>query len=313
MKPLLFLFIFCASLFADAHILCYHRFDDPKPKYKHTNISAKKFLQQIETLKSEGYKFASLASIVAPLKSKKPIGDKLIVITIDDAYKTFYEHAFPILKAQKIPFTLFVYTDAVNNKYKDYMTWEQVKEVSKYGEVQLHSHAHKDLTKLTADELKKDTAEGVSSFEKNMGYKPKFYAIPFGVYNLAVKNSLKASGFEAIMTVDAGAVNATSDVHQLERIAIDEGTDFKLALGVKPLDITLQKPIGDSEKIIKGSVQNYSGKTIKMYVAKGDVRTLELNNGTFEAKIDMAKVNSKQKLIFYSEGHTYRAKLIEKD
>lgn len=313
MKPFLLLFIFCASLFADAHILCYHRFDDPKPKYKHTNISSKKFSQQIESLKSEGYKFASLSSVVTSLKNKKPIGDKVIVITIDDAYKSFYDYAFPILKAQKIPFTLFAYTDAINNKYKDYMNWEQIKEASKYGDIQLHSHAHKDLTKLTADELKKDTAEGIASFEKNMGYKPKLYAIPFGIYNLAVKNSLKASGFEAIMTVDAGAVNGASDIYQLERIAIDEGTDFKLALGVKPLDITLQKPVGDLEKIIKGAVQNYSGKTIKMYVAKGDVRTLELKNGTFEAKIDMAKVNSKQKLIFYSEGHRYRAKLIEKD
>lgn len=315
MRSFLLLFGFCASLFADAHILCYHRFDDPKPKYKHTNISSKKFAEQLDTLKKDGYRFVPLSSVISALKAKKPIEDKTLVITVDDAYRSFYEHGFPILKERKIPFTLFVYTDAINNRYKDYMSWDQIKEITQNGgDAQLHSHMHKDLTKLSSEELKKDTLEGIASFEKNLGYKPKQYAIPFGTYNLAVKNSLKASGFEAIMTVDGGAVNLMSDIYQLERIAIDETSDYRLALDVKPLDVTLQKATETNDKtIIRGNIQNYSGKNVKVYVAKGDVRTLELQNGSFETNVDMTKVNSKQKLIFYTEGHRYRAKLIEKD
>jgi len=313
MKPFLFLLAFCASLFADAHILCYHRFDDPKPKYKHTNISSKIFLSQINSLKADGKKFVSLSSIVTALKTAKPIEANLVSITIDDAYKSFYEKAFPILRDAKIPFTLCVYVEAVDKKYGDYMTWEQIKEVSKYGEVALHSYAHKDLTKLSRDELKKDTADALASFEKHMGYKPKQYAYPFGLYNLDVKNTLKSFGFDAILTVDGGAVDGGSDVFQIERIAVSEGDAFNLSMGVKPLDITLQKPNSGEQKIIKGSIQNYSGKTIKLYVAKGDVRTLELKDGKFETTVDMSKVNSKHKLIFYTDDHRYRAKLIEKD
>jgi peptidoglycan/xylan/chitin deacetylase (PgdA/CDA1 family) len=313
MKYFSLLFIFCASLFADAHILCYHRFDDPKPKYKHTNISSKSFLSQINSLKADGKKFVSLSSITTALKTSKQIDANAVSITVDDAYKSFYEKAFPILRDAKIPFTLCVYVEAIDKKYGDYMTWEQIKEVSKYGEIALHSYAHKDLTKLTVDELKKDTNDAMVSFEKHMGFKPKQYAYPFGLYNIDVKNTIKSFGFEAILTVDSGAVNAQSDVHQIERVAMSEETDFKLAMAVKPLDITLQKPNTGAQKTIKGSIQNYAGKTIKVYVAKGDVRTLELKEGKFETTVDMAKVNSKHKLIFYTDDHRYRAKLIEKD
>ena len=48
-------------------------------------------------------------------------------ITIDDAFQSFYEVAWPYLKENKIPFILFVSTEPVGNK--GYMTWEQIKEI----------------------------------------------------------------------------------------------------------------------------------------------------------------------------------------
>ncbi len=313
MKPFLFLLAFCASLFADAHILCYHRFDDNKPKFKHTNISSAKFLAQVKNLPTQGYKFVSLASIIQAIKAGKPVENKVVSITVDDAYKSFYEHGFPILRDAKIPFTLCVYVEAVNNKYKDYMTWEQVKEVSKYGEIALHSYAHKDLVKLTPADLRKDHAEALMLFEKNMGYKTKYYAYPFGLYNYEVRESLKSIGFEAILTVDSGAVDVNSDRFGIERIAVDDETNLPQAMGVKPLDITLDKTPNGAEKVIKGNVKNYTGKYIKLYLAKGDTRILELKNGSFETTVETDKINEKKKLIFFTDDHRYRVKLLQKD
>jgi len=313
MKPLIASILLCASLFADAHIFCYHRFDDPKPNYKHTNISSAKFKEQLTLLKKEGYKFASLSSVISSVKAKKTIQDKIAVITIDDAYRSFYEKAFPILKEQKIPFTLFVYTKAIDEGYRDYMNWNEIKEISKYGEAQLHSNAHKDLTKLTKEELAEDTKKATESFFKNLGHKPTKYAYPFGLYNLEVKNHLKSAGFEAILTVDGGAVNEGSDIFQLERIAVSGETDFKTAIGVKPLDISITGVSGTNPKNIKATVKNYGGNEIKMYLAKGNVKTVKLSGGAFETDIDMGSINSKKKLIFYTGDHRYRAKLIEKD
>ena len=57
-----------------------------------------------------------------------PKKQKKILITIDDAFKSFYEVAWPFLKKNKIPFILFVSTEPVGNK--GYMTWDQIKEVN---------------------------------------------------------------------------------------------------------------------------------------------------------------------------------------
>ena len=55
--------------------------------------------------------------------------EKKILLTIDDAFQSFYEVAWPYLKENKIPFILFVSTEPVGKR--GYMTWEQIKEIER--------------------------------------------------------------------------------------------------------------------------------------------------------------------------------------
>ena len=59
----------------------------------------------------------------------RPKSKKEILITIDDAFESFYTEAWPYLKENKIPFILFVSTEPVGKK--GYMTWDQIKEVDR--------------------------------------------------------------------------------------------------------------------------------------------------------------------------------------
>ncbi len=314
MRYFLSLLLFCASLFADAHIFCYHGFDDPRVKYQHTNVSAKTFLNQLNTMKAEGKKIVPLSSIVSALKTSKPLEQNIVSLTIDDAFKSFYEVGFPILRDAKIPFTLLVYVEAVDSRFGDYMTWDQVREVAKYGEVALHSYSHKDLTKLAKAQLIDDTLLAFKKFEKELGMRPKYYAYPFGFYNLETKNTLKAFGFDAILTVDGGAVNEFSDVFSLERVPTSENASIKAALSLKPLDIIIEKQSGNELRSIGGRVKNFDGTQIKMFTAKGNVKTLELDkDGAFETQVDMKKINARHRLVFKADNNRYRTKLIEKD
>ncbi len=314
MRYFLSLLLFCASLFADAHIFCYHGFDDTRAKYRHTTVSSKAFLNQINTIKADGKKFVPLSSIVTALKTSKQLEPNVVSLTIDDAYKSFYQVGFPILRDAKIPFTLLVYVEAVDGRFGDYMTWDQVREVAKYGEVALHSYAHKDLTKLSKAQLIDDTVLAFKKFEKELGMRPKYYAYPFGFYNLETKNTLKAFGFDAILTVDGGAINEFSDVFSLERVPASENTSANMALSLKPLDVIIESQSGNDLKTIKGRVKNFDGKQIKMFTAKGDVRVLELDkDGAFETQVDMKKINARHRLVFKADNNRYRTKLIEKD
>ena len=53
-----------------------------------------------------------------------PKKEKKILLTVDDAFQSFYDNAWPYLKKNKIPFVLFVSTEPVGNKA--YMNWEQI-------------------------------------------------------------------------------------------------------------------------------------------------------------------------------------------
>ena len=46
---------------------------------------------------------------------EKPDAEKKILVTIDDAFSSFYENAWPYLKKNKIPFILFSLKKSNNN------------------------------------------------------------------------------------------------------------------------------------------------------------------------------------------------------
>ena len=103
----------------------YHRFNEDK--YPSTNIEIEVFKKQIKLIKENNYKFFNLKKF--DLEYHRPKSEKKILISIDDAFSSFYENAWPYLKEKKIPFILFVSTKPIGKN--GYMTWEQIKEVEK--------------------------------------------------------------------------------------------------------------------------------------------------------------------------------------
>ena len=105
--------------------LMYHRFDENK--YPSTNIRMDIFKKQMSIIDTLNYKFYDpkyLSKRFGITKNKKEI-----LITIDDAFLSFYKVAWPYLKSEKIPFILFVSTEAVGKT--GYMSWEQIQEIEK--------------------------------------------------------------------------------------------------------------------------------------------------------------------------------------
>ena len=87
----------------------YHRFDENK--YPSTNIRMDAFKKQIEIIEKEKIVFVDPIDFDQYLFLKK--GKRKILLTIDDAFNSFYENAWPILKERKIPFILFVNTKEI--------------------------------------------------------------------------------------------------------------------------------------------------------------------------------------------------------
>ena len=89
--------------------LMYHRFNENE--YPSTNIQMDIFEKQINLIKSENLEIDNMENF--NLNFSKNKDKKKILITIDDAFSSFYKNAWPFLKKNKIPFILFVSTEPV--------------------------------------------------------------------------------------------------------------------------------------------------------------------------------------------------------
>src|SRR5690606_10790893 len=107
------------SMDPNKEVVCfvYHRFGDDR--FPSTNISLQDFEAHLAYLKENEYQVLSFSDAIAYLHSDAPV-KKTAVITIDDGYKSFYNHALPLLTRFNIPATLFINTETVGgNDYMD--------------------------------------------------------------------------------------------------------------------------------------------------------------------------------------------------
>src|SRR5438094_698540 len=91
----------------------------------------------------------------APALALEPIPDKLVVLTFDDASKSHFTVARPLLKKYDFGATFFVTEgwDFATNK-KDYMTWQEIARLHKDGfEIGNHTRDHQSVTEKTLREL----------------------------------------------------------------------------------------------------------------------------------------------------------------
>ena len=111
-------------------VLTYHRVDDPqaRPWLDPVLISAapKVFEDQMKYL-SANYQPVSVFDVLEVLQRNDQIllPPRAVLVTFDDAYQDFEQHAWPVLKRYQIPVTLFVPT-AFPDQPKHFFWWDSL-------------------------------------------------------------------------------------------------------------------------------------------------------------------------------------------
>ena len=152
----------------------------------------------------------------------KSINGIFLLLTIDDAFESFYINAWPVLKNKKIPFILFVSTREIG-KY-GYMTWNQIKELEANELVTIgnHSHSHEYLIDWNDEKTKDDLDNSIKIFKKRLGYSPKVFSYPFGEYSTKLKNIVASLNFKFAFGQHSGVVDTSKDFLELPRFPINE-------------------------------------------------------------------------------------------
>ena len=231
-------------------VLMYHRFEENR--YPSTNIKIADFVKQIDLIKKNDFNFINADDFENSLLNHKT--KKKILLTIDDAFKSFYDHAWPILKHEKIPFLLFVNTREIGSK--GYMTW-------------------KHLVDKTNDEIKNDINLAILDLKKNLEYKTPFFSYPFGEYSNNFKNIIKELDFKYAFGQHSGVADDTKDFYELPRFSINEQYGkikrFELILKTIPLKF---KSLTPTEKYLT-SLSNPPEVIIEFL---GDTKNIKLLN-----------------------------------
>ena len=198
--------------------LMYHRFEENK--YPSTNIKINDFKEHLKIIEESKIKFINPKDFENELKNSKL--QRKILLTIDDGFLSFYENAWPILKEKKIPFILFVSTREVGAF--NYMSWNQIKEISKENFVEIgnHSHTHEYLADESNEIIKKDIEKSITIFKKKLGENSKFFSYPFGEYSNDFKKIIKDFGFKYAFGQHSGVMDETKDFYELPRYPINE-------------------------------------------------------------------------------------------
>lgn len=314
MRVFFFLCFSLLYLFAEAHIFVYHRFDDPR--YKSADTTTLELTNQFEYFKNNGYTVVPIEDIVQKLLNKEQIPENWIALTIDDAYKSFYDNGLPVFKKYGYPFSLFVYVEATDKKYGDYMTWEQLKEASEYGTIGLHSFSHPRLQNLTHDQVIEDTRKAYTLFEQKLGFTPNIYAYPYGEYNAQVKNILQENfEFNGILNQNTGSINFKTDRYDIPRIALVGEVNLEHKLRYKTFDVEWFEP---KEFPRDGILKRIHAKVdpkyerLKLYITGNGWIDVDVVDGIVDKQMDLHLQNTRTRVMLGPDVFTISNRIINK-
>ena len=313
MRYLFFIFISCLYLQANSHIFVYHRFADIK--HPSTSTSVAELEKEFKYFQDHNYKVVPLEDILTKLEKKETIPSNWVALTIDDAYKSFYQNALPMFKKYKYPFTLYVYVEATNKRYGDFMTWEEIIETNKYGTIGLHSYSHPRLTKIDNNKIKKDTQKAFDIFKSKMGYTPTTYAYPYGEYDTRVKNVLKQFNFRAILNQSTGTVSKDSDIYDIHRLALVGDVNIKHKLRYKTFDAKWIEPkVYPKDNVLRRIKAKVDPKIkrLKLYITGNGWRDIKVVNGIVDETVEIYLKRSRTRLMLGTDVFTISNKIIIK-
>ncbi|WP_345991368.1 polysaccharide deacetylase family protein [Sulfurimonas sp. HSL-1716] len=239
-----------------AIVFTYHRFGETR--YPSTNIRLEQFKYQLNYLKDNHYNVWPLSKIVNYMRENRPIPPKTVAICMDDAYKSVYTKAYPLLKQKDFPFTVFVNTMPVIHKSKRYMSWDEMREMGKHGaSFANHTYSHDYLTQKKSENKeqwkKRATAEiekAEEKLRKELGdalcETPKMLAYPFGEYSVQTEALIKELEYAGISQL-SGPFGQDTDLTRVPRFPMSETyatpKGFLLKLNTVPLPIVYEEPV----------------------------------------------------------------------
>jgi len=250
-------------------VLCYHRVLpdlDEELSFEIWSILPAQYESQMAFLAENHFTTLSLTEYAQMAQGLLPVKEKSILLTFDDGFADNYAIAWSLARKYQLKINLFLTTGYIGALQPIFMaqdgytltvpvplqksehtlrghirnfpnlwmplTWEQIREMQAAG-VQhgFHSHSHRNLALLTPDALGEDIGAGLAVMERELGQRPRYFALPYGFYHdytPAIIDTLKHFQLELIFGTHYGRAQLPSTRQVFPRISITAGDDMMI-------------------------------------------------------------------------------------
>lgn len=209
-------------------ILTYHSLDDSGAV---TSVAPRDFAQHMRTLARRGFTGISLAQLLDGWEGGAPLPPRPVVLTFDDGFANLLPHAAPVLAGLKFNATLFAISGRCGqtNDWPDQapgiprlplLSWGELTQLANAGwEIGAHTVTHRPLTKLSAEDARREIVESKTTIEDRLGKPVTTFAYPFGLMNAASRECVREN-FRGACSVEFGNAAAGDDWHALRRLDV---------------------------------------------------------------------------------------------
>jgi peptidoglycan/xylan/chitin deacetylase (PgdA/CDA1 family) len=146
---------------------------------------------------------------------------KQVIICFDDGYYSVYKYAFPVLNRYKIPITFALISASLENgntprEYASgysFMNRGEIKEmIDSLGiEIASHSVTHRDMTKLSTEEIKYELSKSKRVLDSIFGQEVITFVYPYGAVNSRIVELTKATDYKLGRSIRWGEPNLWVD------------------------------------------------------------------------------------------------------
>ncbi|MBC8999118.1 poly-beta-1,6-N-acetyl-D-glucosamine N-deacetylase PgaB [Pseudomonas sp. N40(2020)] len=230
------------------HVLgiAYHDVEDRDPDQAVVAVRTERLIEQLAWLRENGYKPVTVDQIMVARKGGPELPAKAILLSFDDGYSSFYTRVLPVLRAYNwhallapvgswidTPLNQPVDFAGAPRPRSDFLTWDQIREISRSGLVEIAAHTdanHKGIlanpqgnlqpaaatrrydpvTKRYESEadfqarIRTDVNNISEKIRKVTGKKPRVWVWPYGAADGTSLTVVGEEGYEMALTLEDG-------------------------------------------------------------------------------------------------------------